>query len=168
MEQLREIGVAEKSLSAPVICRALPLKDATHLLLGRIRGEYEKTAQMAERLVDIADNRKQRRKKKYGFCLVTQEKSAYFRNLTMFEGASESIDMISRYRTFIGHWPDYKKIAEKTLRRGVELRLITDVKELTGDFLKSIKWGMKIGTFKVKLVPSVLTDRIVIADKKEA
>ncbi len=76
--------------------------------------------------------------------------------------------MISRYRTFIGHWPDYKNIAEKTRRRGVELRLITDVKELTGDFLQSIKWGMKIGSFKVKLVPSVLTDRIVIADKKEA
>ncbi len=69
------------------MCRALPLKDATHLLLGRIRGEYEKTAQMANRLIDKTDNRKQRHKKNYGFSLVTQEKSAYFRNLNMFEGA---------------------------------------------------------------------------------
>jgi sugar-specific transcriptional regulator TrmB len=165
MEQLAEFGIAEKTISAPMICRALPIRDATTILLERLKEKYEKANEMANRLIEKPEKRKQVLKQ-YGFALVTKEKAAICRILESINAAESKLDIISRFSTVGEDWSYYEKATGRALSRGVMVRLIAEFQGAPTP--KAIHWGMEKGSVAVRLVPSVITERTMIINNKEA
>jgi sugar-specific transcriptional regulator TrmB len=169
LDELLQLGLIEKELSAPTKFTAIPIHDACSLLLRRRvknAAYLRREAKVLERNfqgIDVEPDHREDKK----VLLVSEGETIVFRMKKSIETARKSIDAIAPQK-FLGQGFFFLTEAlEKALQRGVKIRFITYILDEMGSQFSVPLALAKNSAFKIRTTISHTRSRFCVYDNKE-
>ena len=168
---LQKLGLVEKAITAPVMFKPTPLNETVHILMERKTKEYaELQAKTTELIQNYKGNNARMAFQEEGpqFVLIPKNKAVINKRRTMIENAQTSINIVTSQNR-IPLWMLYlAEVINKAMKRGVNVRLITDKPKDENSLPEFIQTCKKNPCFEVRYIPTPPPAVISVYDTKEA
>lgn len=169
LRKLHKMGLVEKILGKPNLYAALPLQEATAVMLKHKKNEYNNLQKAAETLLQKRSTKEELFHDEIdNFMIVKHEKETELKRVAhVCEMAQKSIDLLLNKKTFLAGMIDLPRPHIESMRRGVKYRVVI---EKTNQKLnkKALQAFMKEPTFQIRYIPYTPNVEICITDNKTA
>jgi sugar-specific transcriptional regulator TrmB len=170
MPSLEKLGLAEKIVAKPIMYRATPIKEGFYLLLQKKTTEQSNLERKTLTFIKkLHEKTRKKRVEEQSYFLVVSSEPLYFKTIArMNNEAQTSIDIM-------GKWEIVKKRLfyrfnnlKDILRKGVEIRIITEENEGNKSIQEIIQTLKNIGSIRIKYLRGSVPIRASIQDRKYA
>ena len=169
LDELEDIGLVEKQLSAPYVYEAAPIQFGTQVLITKQLEEYNQNRKELERLVEKFDKIKETPQEIEPKITINKGKHKLLQVLTSGqERAQFNVDFISttkRWMQIIDYCYDNW---EESLNRGVHYRGILEELESEINFPENARSLLGKPNLTLKIVKNTFGENYAIFDSKEA
>ena len=170
LDELQEIGVVEKEITAPLKFKAVPLRFGLQvLMLRRLQQHKDLQEKAKEFLCSFKDYEEESLKEDDYKFIVIQSKERILQRIK-FEHANVQVsaDIISTLQRLLQIMECCLEYYEEALERGVEYRVLLEKPESKFNFPKYLLNLMSAPNFKLRFSKKPLITNAAIFDKKEA
>ena len=170
--ELQKLGLIEKMVKSPCVYRALPMEEAVSVLLHHINKDVIDSRQKGMNLLKRHKAASARGKdnlpeEEYQFVLISEKQAKLKRLSKSTETAQKSIDIVCSWTTLLQSLSESFSMFQKALKKGVNIRWITEKPLDCKARAKTAKLIMQNPLFKLGFVPFAIEKRYWIYDKKE-
>lgn len=174
MPKLQKLGLIEKVITTPIKFKPIPIQDAIYILLERKVKETSKLRVKARELVEHYNKETAKtipKENNSGFILIPEKRAQIARNIMkILETTQTSISCAIPSKRYLQAMTTYAKEIRKTLKRGVEIRIVTgkteDKVELA-HIRKIAQAFKKYPSFKVRHSHMPIKTSFWVRDNKE-
>lgn len=173
MPELQKLGLAEKTITAPIKFKATPIREGIPILLDRKVKEAFELRKAARALVKNFKNNdvKTRIQEEYGqFVLIPENERVARIRRKLIETAQTSIDVVTLWKRHAHALLALEELLQKALKRGVHVRSITEKLEDEEQLAQKneiAKAFNKYPSFQIKHVNAPIKSIVAVFDKKE-
>lgn len=172
LHSLVELGFVEKTITQPANFGAVPLKTVTSTLLKR---RSVKTKILQEKSEELIKNFKKSETKKTlwdtqnQFILLPMRESVIQKRVSLLKTSKNSIDAITTWKRFCAVYVDktITKQLEKALKRGVKVRVVTELPQKEEQHPEIMHIFDQFPTFELRHMPKSPTAIISLHDQEE-
>lgn len=166
---LQKLGLVEKTITKPVMFRAVPIKDGLSILLEKRSGETLELQKKTRELINILKERVKPafQQEEVQFALISGREALINEAKKAIEKAQTSIELVTSSKMFFPWVISQEKLYKEAVERGVKIRLIIDKPEdnqKLPDILQTLK---KDSSFRIKYVPTLPLSRMGVYDRKD-
>jgi sugar-specific transcriptional regulator TrmB len=169
VDRLQEIGLAEKHLSTPTMFSAVPINDAVAVLVSRKTMELKETYRKAKSLISRLDqeNGPAKRKLAESPVLVISENEYFKKMRCSVEKSRNSVEVVTTSERLRSWFFLFDSLLEKTLRRNVAIRVITEEHENRLLPKNLVAFSETQFGFELRTVINAPSASVVILDNRE-
>lgn len=174
--KLQKIGLIEEIITHPVHFKAVPIKDAVHILLNRRKkytSELEQSAKNFIRLMKEKSTKEFVYEENGQFLLIPGKRALIQKKFKAIKNTQISLDIVTNYLRYFHGSSIYFEMFREALNRGVQIRVAIQAPKYSSESLslsmenRIIKELEKNPSFEIRCSPSLITTIIGIFDNKE-
>ncbi|MFW9846417.1 MAG: MEDS domain-containing protein [Candidatus Thorarchaeota archaeon] len=174
LPKLEKAGLIDRVLGRPVKIRAMPLKDALAILIGRkeeqakkeISNLYSKRDVILER-IETDFGAVEREEEEFHFTLISEKDAVATRIATLIESARNSIDIVDSSNEVIRFILNYEDALNGTKDRGVKVRMLTVCPDDETVIPRALEKHVPANSFSLRYAET-LPSRYILFDQKQA
>jgi sugar-specific transcriptional regulator TrmB len=168
LAELMDKGLVEKILSTPTEFEPILIEDCASLLIERKKNQNSETLRKATVLLQKhKENFSHEFQEEAPQFVLVSEKNVLRTIKKIIENTQTSLDVITTFNRFRSGMVDFAEVGNRTLKRGITLRIITN-KPKDGNSLEEMgKAETKGFPFEIKYINTPPLAVIAIYDKKE-
>ncbi len=167
---LQEIGIIEKTMTVPALYAALPMQQGISILLERKTVEQEELHKKTKELMlDLKNSpKRQRPQEDNQFSMISGREAIIEKLKKDLQKAQVSVDVVTSKERFPLALLEFADLYSKVLKRGVEIRIITEQQEIGQVAQEVIKTLAEQSRFEVRYLSRKPEAVVSIIDKKRA
>jgi sugar-specific transcriptional regulator TrmB len=174
MHQLQELGLVERVITTPVKFKPIPIQDAIYILLER---HAKETTELMVKARELVQNFKEKTAKTMpedespNFVFIPEKRAQLDQKITdMIETTQESICCSVPFKRFLEATTSFTGEIRKALKKGVEIRIVTDRTEGKAEqaYIRKISQAFKdYSSLEVRYSSTEIKNYFWIRDNKE-
>ena len=168
LSTFQEMGLLERTLTKPVMFKAIPIQQALSFLLKQKIQETKKIQKEAEEMIENYhhENHKQIQEFKPHFVLISKKEASISKRMMEIDNAQTSIDFITSWKRFPLTINTFRKNAIKALERNVKMRVILEKPKDLHELPEELHTFKKFPNYQLRHIPNPPKAIIGIFDKK--
>jgi len=167
--RLLNLGLLEKHIDTPTKFKAIPIKEALNILIERRKNQTIQLEQESTELLSYftANESAGAKDEEPQFLIINDLQARLIRAKKQVAAAEKSINIVTKWSFFLTYTPEAIEEYFKTLNRGVQVRIVTQVPKKTEVFPKGLQKLLNHTNFEVRHISCLPTSIVAIFDEKE-
>ncbi len=170
LDELKQIGIVQKTFARPATFRCVPPKEAVSILLERRIRDFSQLKKEANKFVKNVKgtvHEELYQPESEQFILISEREALTCKAREAIENMKVSLKDITPFNELIPWLTILSKSFERALKRGVKIRWITEDQEDESLISKFLQTHSECRNFKIRFVSGPLRAKFGIFDSKE-
>ena len=167
--RLLNLGLIEKHIDTPTKFKAIPVKEAVDILIERRKKQTVQLEQESKEILAYftANEGASLKDEESQFLIINDLQARLTKARKQVESAKTSISIVTKWAFFLTYTSEAIEEYIKVLKRGVQVRIVTQVPKKTEVFPKGLQKLLNHPNFEVRHISSLPTSIVAIFDKDE-
>ena len=167
--QLLNLGLIEKLIDTPTKFRAIPIKEATELLIERRKKQTAQIEQESKQLLSYftAKESDTLKDEESQFIIVNDLQARIAKSKKQIANTKNAINIVTKWSFFLTYTPEAIEELTKVLNKGVHVHIITQAPRNTDVFPKKLQKLLKHPNFEVRYISSLPSSMVAVFDREE-
>ena len=167
--QLLNLGLIEKLIDTPTKFRAIPIKEATEILIERRRKQTAQIEQESKQLLSYFTSKESDglKDEESQFIIINDLQARLSKTRKQVVITKKIINIVTKWSFFLTYTPETIDELNEALKRGVHVHIITQAPRNTDVFPKKLQKLLKYPHFEVRYISSLPSSMVAVFDKEE-
>lgn len=171
LSELHNLGLIEKLIDTPTKFKAIPIEVVIAELVERRKKDSSRlekdAAEMLQSFSTPVEENNELEDEEYQFVIIKELQSRMMRVRKQITETKKSICVVTRWPFFVTYTINSTEEIIKALKRGVNIRIVTQKPEQVEPLSEDLQTLMKYPLFQVKYATSLPPSIVATFDKKE-